>query len=165
MGPERERKNEERKMRGIEAAFSGRLGSDPVEKVSSKGAPWCSFSLAVDGNEEAPVWVRVACFGDLARRCAAELKKGISRVYVEGALRPSSWQDKQTGEQRHGLEVAAWRIEPLGLIGERRPRTSKGGRGAAERTHGVLAPNAGLPCDAEVSRLPSRRPGGDRHHA
>ena len=113
-------------MRGIEAAFAGRLGSDPVEKVSAKGAAWCSFSVAVDGNEETPQWVRVAAFGDVAKHCVAELKKG-GRAYVEGALRLSTWQDKQTGETRHGLEVAAWRVEALGQIGRNRPPKSKGG--------------------------------------
>ena len=112
-------------MRGIESAFSGRLGSDPVEKVSGKGAVWCSFSVAVDGNEETPTWVRVAAFGDVARHCVEELHKG-SRCYVEGALRQSTWQDKQTGETRHGLEVAAWRVEPLGLID--RPKKAASGR-------------------------------------
>jgi single-strand DNA-binding protein len=115
-------------MRGIEAAFSGRVGRDAEAKVSAKGALWCAFSVAVDGNEEQPTWVRVAAFGDVAQRCVDELRKG-SQVYVEGALRQSSWQDKQTGETRHGLEVAAWRVEALGQIGERRPSKPKDGRG------------------------------------
>jgi single-strand DNA-binding protein len=111
-------------MKGIEAAFVGRLGGDPQERVSAKGAVWASFTVAVDGNEEQTTWVRCACFGDLAQRVAAELHKG-SRCLVEGALRQSSWTDKQTGELRYGLEVAAWRVEVVGLIGERRPRKPK----------------------------------------
>ena len=61
-------------MKGIEAALSGRLGSGPEEKISAKGAVWCSFRVAVDGNEEQPTWV--AAFRDVARRCCADLKKG-----------------------------------------------------------------------------------------
>jgi single-stranded DNA-binding protein len=66
-------------------------------------------TVAVDGNEEQPTWVRVAVFGDLPGRCVEELHKGHkgSHCLVEGALRQSSWTDKKTGETRHGLEVAA----------------------------------------------------------
>jgi len=111
-------------MRGIEAAISGRLGSDPEEKISAKGAVWCSFRVAVDDNEKQPTWVKVAAFSDVGRRCRANLKKG-SRCYVEGALRLATWQDKTTGEQRHGLELAAWHVTPLGP-GKNKPAKPKG---------------------------------------
>jgi len=115
-------------MRGIECAFSGRVGRDAEAKVSAKGALWAAFSVAVDGNEEQPTWIRVAAFGDVARRCVDELHKGSS-VYVEGALRQSTWADKQTGETRYGLEVAAWHVSPLGPGKNKPPRKPKGGSG------------------------------------
>jgi single-strand DNA-binding protein len=118
-------------MKGIEAAFVGRLGGDPQERTSAKGAVWASFTVAVDGNEEQPTWVKVAAFSDVARRCCADLKKG-SRCYVEGALRLTNWQDKTTGEQRHGMEVAAWHVTPLGP-GKNKPAKPKGG--AQERSN------------------------------
>jgi hypothetical protein len=52
---------------------------------------------------------------------------------LEGALRQSSWTDKKTGGTRHGLEVAAWRCEPRGLISERRPKKPKDGHGDRSR--------------------------------
>jgi hypothetical protein len=51
-------------MKGIETAFIGRLGGDPQERMSAKGAVWASFTVAVDGNEEQPTWVKVAAFGE-----------------------------------------------------------------------------------------------------
>jgi single-strand DNA-binding protein len=128
-------------MRGIECALSGRLGSDPEEKTSAKGAVWCSFSVAVDGNDEKPTWVRVAAFGDVARRCAEELQKG-SRCYVEGTLRLSTWQDKATGETRHGLEVAAWHVASLGP-GKNKPARPKNGHGGRVPADGELIPLCG----------------------
>lgn len=114
-------------MKGIEAAFIARLGSDPEEKLSAKGVPWCSFSVAVTDCEQT-TWVRIAAFADVAQRITAELRKG-AEVYIEGTLRLSQWQDKRTGEIRHGLEVAAWRCDPLGQIGDRRPRERLGRAG------------------------------------
>ena len=37
-------------MNGIECCFTGRLAADPEEKVSGKGALWCSFRVAADGT-------------------------------------------------------------------------------------------------------------------
>ena len=109
-------------------------------------------TVAADGNEEQPTWVRVAAFGDLARRCVEELQKG-SRCLVEGALRQSSWTDKKTGETCFGLEVAAWRCEPLGLIGERRPKKPKDGHGDSARR---LAGTSNDPSDAPTENAGPR---------
>jgi single-strand DNA-binding protein len=125
-------------MKGIEAAFAGRLGSEPQERVSAKGVVWVSFTVAVDGNEEQTTWVRVAAFGDVAQRCVAELRKG-SQIYMEGALRLNEWQDKLTAATRHGLDVSARRVEPLGQIGERRPRNGRGGPRPSSEPHEAAA--------------------------
>jgi single-stranded DNA-binding protein len=133
-------------MRGIEAAFSGRLGNDPEEKISAKGTVWCSFIVAVDGNEEQPTWVKVAAFSDVARRCCLDLKKG-SRCYVEGALRLTTWQDKTTGEQRHGLELA-WHVTRAGKNKPAKPRSGRAMRfrGARRSATGSGPPTRVLTC-------------------
>ena len=139
-------------MGGIEAALSGRLGSDPEEKISAKGAVWCSFHVAIDGNEEQPTWVKVAAFSDVARRCCADLKKG-SRCYVERALRLTTWLDKTSGEQRHGLELAAWHVTPLGPgkdepakpKGEAQERSSDGAPAGATQRDWQRAPASDMP--------------------
>ena len=103
-------------MRGIQAAFTGKVGRDAELKTSKHGKPWLSFSVAVDEtSEEATTWVRVAVFGELATRLHPELKKG-TEVYCEGRLKLESWTGKD-GRERTGLSVAAAKVEVLGRIG------------------------------------------------
>lgn len=115
-------------MRGLECAFEGVLGRDPELRQSKAGKPFASLALAVvtgKGEEggDLTTWVRTTCFGETAVEIAAAVKKG-DRVYVEGSLTVSQWNDAH-GEVRHGLNVAAWKVKPLGLIGERKPKSSK----------------------------------------
>lgn len=103
-------------MKGIQAAFTGKLGQDAELKTSKAGKPWLSLHVAVDGaSEEATTWVRVAVFGQLATELHPDLKKA-TEVYCEGRLRLESWTSKD-GRERSGLSVAASRVEVLGRIG------------------------------------------------
>jgi single-strand DNA-binding protein len=115
-------------MRGIETAFEGTLGRDVELKTSRSGKPYASLALAVatgktDDGSDVTTWIRATCFKELAEEIAATVKKG-DRVYVEGTLTLDTWQ-ASNGEQRTGLNCAAWRCKPLGLIGERKPKSSK----------------------------------------
>ncbi len=115
-------------MRGIECAFEGTLGRDPELKTSKAGKSFASLALAVttgkgDDGGEVTTWVRTTCFGETAEEIAAVAKKG-DRIYCEGTLTMSQWNDAQ-GEVKHGLNVAAWRCKPLGFIGERKPKSGK----------------------------------------
>ena len=69
----------------IEAAFIGRVGSDPELRTSQAGKPWCRFSVAV-GESDDMQWINVAAFGEVAERLCGQLAKG-DRAYVEGTLR------------------------------------------------------------------------------
>jgi single-strand DNA-binding protein len=109
-------------MRGIHAAFEGRLGREAELRVTKKGKPWLSFSLAVDteGEEGAlTTWVRVAYFGEDAESLVGRVQRGVE-VYCEGRLKLGTWTAKD-GLKRTGLSVVAWRIVPLGQIGRKRP--------------------------------------------
>jgi single-stranded DNA-binding protein len=139
-------------MKGIETAFIARLGGDPEEILSAKGVTWCSFSARGRWRTDD---LGASAFGDVAQRIAAELRKGCQAV--EGALRLSQWQDKRTGETRHGLEVAAWRCEPLGLIGERRPKKAQG---RARRRPGTARGHLQRPIQRRIrEREPTAFPG------
>jgi single-stranded DNA-binding protein len=61
---------------------------------------------------------------ELAEPVAATLGKG-ARLYAEGALHVEKWRDQQTGEPRSDIKIRAWRVEPIGQIGERRPERQK----------------------------------------
>jgi single stranded DNA-binding protein len=104
-------------VKGIQAAFTGKLGQDAEIKTSKAGKPWLSLHVAADddGEREATTWVRVAVFGQLATRLHPELKKG-TEIYCEGRLRLESWVGRD-GRERTGLSVAGSRVEVLGRIG------------------------------------------------
>jgi single-strand DNA-binding protein len=112
-------------VKGIQAAFTGKLGQDAELKTSKAGKPWLSLHVAVDGaSEEATTWVRVAVFGERATELHPELKKG-TEVYCEGRLRLDAWTGKD-GRERSGLSVAGSRVEVLGKVGfdphQRKPK-------------------------------------------
>lgn len=107
----------------IECAFTGRLAHEPEIKTSKAGTPWASLSVGV-GESDALQWVRVAVFGEMAEAIRA-LPKG-AKIYVEGRLKLEEWTGKD-GVARHGLNVAATLVQPIGQIGKK--RTSKASDG------------------------------------
>src|SRR5262245_30257596 len=98
-------------MNTIETAFTGWLGSDPELRTSRAGRLWCRFSVAC-GEGDDTQWISVSAFGESAARVCEDLAKG-DRCYCEGNLRLAEWQDRE-GLTRHGLQVAAWKVEALG---------------------------------------------------
>ena len=111
-------------MTGIEAAFLAFIASDPDPlRTSASGTAWMGFNCGVhDGN--AVTWLRVTIFGENAQTMAPRLHKG-SKIYAEGKLTQEEWTNKD-GVARHGLKLAASRIELLFEIGRRKPRKAKG---------------------------------------
>jgi hypothetical protein len=102
-------------VKGIQAAFTGKLGQDAELKTSKAGKPWLTFSAAVDGEGEAGIWIRVAVFGEMATRLHPDLKKA-TEIYCEGRLKLESWVGRD-GRDRSGLSVAAAKLVVLGRIG------------------------------------------------
>lgn len=116
-------------MRGIETAFWAVLGQDPELRTSKTGKSFCTFSCVVtvggaDDGKDVSQWLRVACFGEIAEKLAGRAKKG-DRVYVEGSLTINQWNDTH-GEVKHGLNVAAWKVERVASIGKNRQRQDHG---------------------------------------
>lgn len=108
---------------GIECAFFAFLPSEPEGlRTSAAGKPWLAFSAGV-GEGDDKQWLRVVVFGEMAQAIAPRLHKG-GRIYVEGKLSQDEWKGKD-GQQRHGLKVAAFRVELLNQIGRNRPRKAK----------------------------------------
>jgi single-strand DNA-binding protein len=110
-------------MHGIECAFMAKVGTEPELKMSSAGKPWLGFNAAVGSGDETQ-WLRVAAFGDRAQELANDLHKG-DKIYVEGRLTLRTWE--KDGQTQAGLNIAAWRIEKLGLIGRNKPARPKNG--------------------------------------
>lgn len=88
----------------IDALISGRLIRDPALKTGPSGKAYCNFLLSVAVGEEPAVIVSGIAFQEVAERIA-RLRKGDA-LSVTGSLKPSTWTDKQTGEEKHGLNVS-----------------------------------------------------------
>lgn len=92
-------------------------------RFTATGQPMLNFSVAVNDAKAAEgvtEWVRVTAWGDDAERLNGVLTKGLE-CYIEGRLRLREWATAD-GTQRSGLDVSAWKVEPMGQIGRKAPR-------------------------------------------
>jgi single-strand DNA-binding protein len=113
-------------MDGLHVAFVGRTGTDAELRWTQNGTPLVNVSVLVQDSKAADgagQWVRVGHFGDAAEMLAEQLTKGVE-CYVEGRLKMNTWTASD-GTPRSGLNVTAWRLEPLGRIGKRAPRIAQ----------------------------------------
>jgi single-strand DNA-binding protein len=62
--------------------------------------------------QERTEWHRVVFYQRLAEIAGEYLKKG-SKVYVEGRIRTTKWQDKTTGADRYTTEIIADNMQML----------------------------------------------------
>lgn len=116
----------------------GTLGRDPEVKYTQSGTPVAKFSLATnerykdkDGNwQDRTEWHNIVAWQRTAEILAEYVKKG-DRLYVEGKLQTSSWDDKQTGEKKYRTEIVA---NDIVLIGGKRDQSgSEEGGGGYQR--------------------------------
>ena len=110
----------------IDALISGKLIRDPELKTGKSGKPYCQFMLSVHVQDAEPVVVSGIAFGDVAGRIAL-LKKGDSLAVV-GSLRPTSWTDRATNEEKHGLSITANNsLSPYDIQKRRKPKPDQAG--------------------------------------
>lgn len=89
----------------------GNLGKDPELRSTKTSREMCVFSLATedvrkdkDGQYQTTTdWHQIVTFGSTAKSCAKFLSKGSS-VYLEGRLKPRSWEDKD-GKKRYAVDI------------------------------------------------------------
>src|SRR6478752_5956763 len=96
----------------------GNLGADPEIRQTQDGRPIANLRVATSESwrdkasgerQERTEWHRVVIFNEnLARVAEQYLKKG-SKVYIEGSLQTSKWQD-QSGQERYTTEVVLQRF-------------------------------------------------------
>ena len=109
----------------------GNLGKDPEVKYTQSGMAVARFSLATterakdkEGNwQDKTEWHNLVAFGRTAEVAGEYLKKGRT-VYIEGALRSSSWDDKETGQKKYKTEVI---VNDLVMVGGQREGGEGGG--------------------------------------
>jgi single-strand DNA-binding protein len=71
-------------------------------------------------------WHNLVAFGRTAEIIRDYVKKG-SKLYIEGSLRTSNWEDKQSGQKRYKTEII---VNDLSLLSGRE-EGSGGGRAAS----------------------------------
>jgi len=114
----------------------GNLGADPELRMTNGGQAVLKLRLAtsetyLDRNkvrQERTEWHSVVVWGKRAEALAKFLTKG-SRIFVEGGLRTSSYDDKE-GNKRYKTEVVANNIILSGSGGGGGGRSGGGGGGA-----------------------------------
>jgi len=102
----------------------GNLGKDPEVKYTGNGMAVAKFTLATnerfknkEGNwEDRTEWHNLVAFQRTAEIVGEYLKKGRT-VYVEGSLRTSSWEDKETHQKKYRTEIL---VNDLVLLGGQR---------------------------------------------
>jgi single-strand DNA-binding protein len=121
----------------------GNLGKDPEVKYTPSGVPVAKFSLATNERfkdksgewQDRTEWHNIIAWQRLAEIVGEYVKKG-SKIYIEGRLQTSSWEDKQSGEKKYRTEVVA---SDLVLLGGRGEGGSGGGGDFEGRSRGAAA--------------------------
>lgn len=108
--------------RGInKVILIGNLGRDPEIRYTPSGLAIANITLATgeawkdkqSGEmQERTEWHRVVFYQRLAEIVGEYLRKG-SKVFVEGRLRTTKWQDKTTGQDRYTTEIVADNMQML----------------------------------------------------
>ena len=99
--------------KGVNKVFLlGRLGKDPEMRATAGGMTIANFTLATSdrtkdaqGNwQDHTEWHNLVAFTRTAEIIRDYVKKG-SKIYVEGTLRTSNWEDKTSGQKRYKTEI------------------------------------------------------------
>ena len=120
----------------------GNVGKNPEVKYSPSGAPVAKFSLATnerfkdrnDQWQDRTEWHNVVAWQRLAEIVGEFVTKG-SKIYIEGKLQTSCWEDGQSGERKYRTEIIAREIVLLGA------RVNKNGQHEAS----TIPPNNNQP--------------------
>ena len=98
----------------------GNLGKDPEVRYMPNGNAVANFTVATSESwkdqqgqtQERTEWHNIVMYRRLAEIAGEYLKKG-SKVYLEGKLQTSKWQDQNTGQDRYKTEINAMEMQML----------------------------------------------------
>lgn len=93
----------------------GNLGADPELRETRSGQSVCNFRMATncsrgvgEHRKDYIEWHQIVAWGRLAEICVEFLRKR-SRIYLEGHLQTTKWEDRQ-GYKRETTEIVAEKI-------------------------------------------------------
>ncbi|KPZ73231.1 Single-stranded DNA-binding protein [Shewanella sp. P1-14-1] len=103
----------------------GNLGKDPEVRYMPNGNAVANFTVATSESwkdqqgqqQERTEWHNIVMYRRLAEVAGEYLKKG-SKVYLEGKLQTSKWQDQTTGQDRYKTEINAMEMQMLDSRGQ-----------------------------------------------
>lgn len=92
----------------------GNVGKDPEVKYAPGGMPVARFSVATSENykdrndewQERTEWHSVVAWQRLAEIVGEYVRKG-AKLYIEGRLQTSSWEDRESGSRKYRTEIVA----------------------------------------------------------
>ena len=121
----------------------GNVGKDPEIRSTPGGVMVATFGLATSdrqkdaqGNwQDRTEWHNLVAFGRTAEIIRDYVKKG-NKLYIEGALRTSSWDDKQSGQKRYKTEII---VNDLSLLSSREDGSGPGGYSRSASSSGSSA--------------------------
>lgn len=99
----------------------GNVGKDPEMKYLPNGNAVANFSIATTESwknkqtgeyENKSEWHNLVVFGKFAELVGKYIKKG-AKIYAEGKLQTSSWDDATTGARRYKTEIVVSDIQLL----------------------------------------------------
>ncbi|HVC90440.1 MAG TPA: single-stranded DNA-binding protein [Acidobacteriaceae bacterium] len=109
----------------------GNVGKDPEIKATASGTVVATFSIATSerfkdktGNwQDRTEWHNLVAYQRTAEIVRDYVKKG-NKLYVEGRLQTSSWDDKTTGQKKYKTEII---VNDLSLLSGRGEGGESGG--------------------------------------
>lgn len=116
----------------------GNVGKDPEVKYAPSGVAVAKFSLATNEKfkdksgewQDRTEWHNVVAWQRLAEIVGEYVRKG-TKLYVEGKLQTSSWEDRNSGDKKYRTEIVARDIVLLGspeTEGDRDQHSAEDGR-------------------------------------
>lgn len=126
----------------------GNVGKDPEVKYSPSGTPIAKFSVATNERfkdrsgewQERVEWHSIVAWQRLAEIVGEFVTTG-SKVYIEGKLQTSSWEDRQSGQTKYRTEIVARDLLFLGSRSDGTADSHESHPGPAAR-HETPAENA-----------------------
>ncbi len=127
----------------------GNVGVDPDVKFTPGGTPVAKFSLATNERfkdkrgewQDRTEWHNIVAWQRLAEIVGEYIKKG-AKVYIEGRLQTSSWDDKQSGEKKYRTEIIAQDLVMLNGRADNEsggaPKRKSDGRDHEDGPHGQI---------------------------
>ncbi len=108
----------------------GNVGKDPEIRSTASGTIVATFGLATSDRFQDPQgtwqdrteWHNLVAFKRNAEIIRDYVKKG-AKLFVEGSLRTSSWDDKQSGQKRYKTEII---VNDVSLLSGREEGASGG---------------------------------------